>query len=438
MVILLIIAVILLVLVAGFLLAFLFSRLDRTVVTTRAEMATEERAYNPGLTLGHKIKVEANYEEQLRQARVEAAKQAAALPRGANSRVGRLGHSTLGTAGKSATDDPLTAVRIARFHGWDGARTGIPAGGIPAGGVAPAVAGAPTAAGAVAPAAVGIAPPTLITITPEMSPEEVRKARIANSKAESAYNKALKAAASGTTVAAPAAAPVPGAAPAAMPAAAPLAAITPPTLIEITPGMPPEEVRKARVANAKAEAAYNKALKAAGVSGGAVGSPAAPQPAAVPAAPVAAPVAVPAAAAGIAPPQLIEITESMSPEDVRRARVANAKAESAYNKALKAAGIDPAAMKGGTPVAPSAPTPPAPIAEVPAPVAEPLAATAAPATSPVASPAAVAGITPPQLIEITPDLPPDEVRQARVANAKAMSAYNKALKAAGIDPASVK
>jgi hypothetical protein len=32
---------------------------------------------------------------------------------------------------------------------------------------------------------------------------------------------------------------------------------------------------------------------------------------------------------------------------------------------------------------------------------------------------------------------PDEVRQARVANAKANSAYNKALKAAGIDPGSV-
>ena len=35
----------------------------------------------------------------------------------------------------------------------------------------------------------------------------------------------------------------------------------------------------------------------------------------------------------------------MSPEEVRRARVENAKAQSAYNKALKAAGIDPASMK---------------------------------------------------------------------------------------------
>ena len=49
--------------------------------------------------------------------------------------------------------------------------------------------------------------------------------------------------------------------------------------------------------------------------------------------------------AGIPAPTLIEITDSMSPEEVRRARVANAKASSAYNKALKAAGIDPATMK---------------------------------------------------------------------------------------------
>jgi hypothetical protein len=32
---------------------------------------------------------------------------------------------------------------------------------------------------------------------------------------------------------------------------------------------------------------------------------------------------------------------------------------------------------------------------------------------------------------------PDEIRNARISNAKAKSAYNKALKAAGIDPASV-
>ena len=212
----------------------------------------------------------------------------------------------------------------------------------------------------------------------------------------------------------------------AAPATAPMVSIAPPQLIEITPGMPPEEVRKARVANAKAESAYNKALKAAGATVGAVAA----QPVAAPAQPVAAVAApaAPAAAAGIAPPQLIEITDSMPPDEIRRARVANAKAESAYNKALKAAGIDPASLQVGVPAAPVVAVP---VAEVVAPVAESVAV-------PVGLPAAAAGIAPPQLIEITADMPADEVRQARVANAKAQSAYNKALKAAGIDPASLK
>ena len=418
MVILLIITIIFLVLLAGMLLAFLFSRLDRTVTATRDGMLAEERAYNPGLTLGHKIKVEADYEEQLKQARVVAAKKAAATPRGANNRIGRAGASTLNTAGKSANEDPMTAVRIARFHGWDGARTGIPAGGAPMAGLA----AAPAAAAVAAPVAAGIAPPNLIAITPDMPPEEVRKARIANSKAEAAYNKALKAAATGAPVAVAVSVPAaPGVAPEAPPPSANIAA---PKLIEITPAMSPEDVRKARIANAKAEAAYNKALKAAGgvpgvapAQSAAVAAPAtAVQP--VAAQPVAAPVT------GIAPPSLIEITENMPPEEVRRARVANAKAEAAYNKALKAAGIDPAAAKAGSaPVA----APPAAVPDAP-PVAAP----------PAAAPVIPSGITPPTLIEITDSMSPEEIRRARVENAKASAAYNKALKAAGIDPASVK
>lgn len=431
MVILLVILVIFLVLLAGMLLAFLFSRLDKTVVTTRANMVAEERMYNPAVTLGHKIKVDADYDDQLKQARVEAARKAAALPRGANSRIGRAGHSTLSTAGRNTHNDPLTAVRIARFHGWDGARTGIPAGGVPAGGLAPAVSAAPAAAAAAPAAAVGIAPPTLIPITPDMPPEEVRKARIANSKAEAAYNKALKAAASGAPVPAVAGAPATAATVAAAPA--PVAVgIEPPKLIEITDGMSPEDVRKARIANAKAEAAYNKALKAAGVSAGA---PAVQPAAQAVAAPVtAAPQSVAPVAVGIEPPKLIEITDNMPPEEVRRARVANAKAESAYNKALKAAGIDPAAMKtGGQPVVAQTAAPaPAVVAEVTSQSAP------SPASAAPAAPAVPAGIEQPTLIEITDSMSPEEIRRARVENAKAMAAYNKALKAAGIDPASLK
>lgn len=360
MVILLIVTVIFLVLLAGMLLTFIFSRLDRSVVNMRVQMAAEERAYNPSVTLGHKVKVESTYEDQLKQARLEAARIAAATPRGANNRVGRDGKSTLSTAGKSAAKDAVTAVRVARFHGWDGARSGAPSvNAMAAAAAAPAaVAAAPAVAVPTAPA---IPRPTLIAITPEMAPEEVRKARIANSKAEAAYNKALKAAGATAVAAQPQAAPSAAAPVVAAPvAAAPVAVgIERPQLIEITEGMAPEEIRKARVANAKAESAYNKALKAAGIDPAAVkaGAAAVPTAAAVPvaasveAAPAApAAVAAPAAPAaavptGIAPPKLIEIVEGMAPEEVRRARVENAKATAAYNKALKAAGIDPASLK---------------------------------------------------------------------------------------------
>lgn len=427
MTILLIVIVIFLVLIVGMLLAFIFSRLDRSVTTTRVEMEAEERAYNPGITLGHRIKVNSSYEEQLRQARIEAAKVAAATPRGANNRIGRAGESTLSTAAVSATNDPMTAVRVARFHGWDGARVGTPSVNAAAAGAAPAMAAAAPVAVAAAPT---IAPPTLIAITPNMTPEEVRKARIANSKAEAAYNKALKAAASGAPVAVAGTAPAVAAAPIA--AAAPVIGIERPKLIEITPDMAPEDVRKARVANAKAEAAYNKALKAAGVTGGAAMTVASPAVEVQQPAPVAAAVAVPVAT-GIEPPQLVEITDAMSPEEIRKARVANAKAESAYNKALKAAGIDPAALKaGGGAAAQIAPTP---VVVAPAAVEVPVAA--APPVTPSA-PAVPAGIAPPKLIEITDGMSPEEIRRARVENAKANAAYNKALKAAGIDPASLK
>jgi len=91
MAVLLIVIVIFLVLLVGLLLAFLFSRADHAVSATRMAMAAEEKAYNPGVTLGHKIKVQADYDAQLKEARLVAAKRAAGLPRGANNRIGRAG-----------------------------------------------------------------------------------------------------------------------------------------------------------------------------------------------------------------------------------------------------------------------------------------------------------------------------------------------------------
>lgn len=432
--ILLIVVVVFLVLLVGMVLALVFSRMDNVVTTLRNDIAVEEKAYSPGVTLGHRIKVQGNYEDQLKQARLVAAKQAAALPRGANTRIGRAGEPLIQTASKNLNNDPQTAVRIARFHGWDGARTGPATATAP---VAPPAGAVPAARAATPAPTAGIAPPKLIEITPTMSPEEVRKARIANSKAEAAYNKALKAASTGAPAGAAVSAPVAAAvaAPAAVAAGLPAASgIEPPRLIAITPDMAPEEVRKARVANAKAEAAYNKALKAAGVGAGTVAGVEAVVNAEMPgpATAVAHPAAAAPALAGVEPPKLIEITPAMSPEEVRRARVANAKTESAYNKALKAAGIDPAMLRGGSAAVATAANPPAAAVEaVAAPVAPPPPAAAATVVLP-------AGIAPPKLIEITPNMSPEEVRRARVENAKLTSAYNKALKAAGIDPASLK
>jgi hypothetical protein len=48
-----------------------------------------------------------------------------------------------------------------------------------------------------------------------------------------------------------------------------------------------------------------------------------------------------------------------------------------------------------------------------------------------------AEIPKPEYMEITDDMEPAEKRSARIHNSKAKSAYNKALKAAGIDPSTV-
>ncbi len=347
-------AVLLPVLLGAFL-AWVFAGMDTRVNQTKVELEERDKGYNPALTFGHKIKAQADPETQLAEARQLAAKQAASLPRGANMQIGRLGEENMVTAGRSDAlqRDPVTAVRIAAHHGWDGARTGAVAVT-----TAPAAA-APAATAASAPASVTPGKDfAVIAITDNMSPDEIRKARIANAKAKSAATKAAKAAgvpAAAATAAPGAAQPVVAAAPAAT-----AVAIEPPQLIEITDGMSPDDVRKARIANSKATSAFNKALKAAGIDpkdveivdgqvvipGGAPVMAAAPVAeageTAVPAAVVAAPAtAAPAAVSAVPEPNYIEITDDMSPDDIRKARIQNSKLKSEYNKALKAAGIDP-------------------------------------------------------------------------------------------------
>jgi hypothetical protein len=326
------VVVIILIIVVALVLAKGTANFDEAVQKNQVAIDNQARsggAYNTALTMGYKIPINADPDVQMREARILAAKRAAALPRGGNMGIGRLGAAdTLKTAWKGVESDPVTAVKIATYHGWDGLRTGT---------VAPKpVAAAPKAAPAAA-AKVELVPGKdypVIEITDDMSPAEKRKARIANAKAKSAAKKAAKAA--GT---APAAAPA-AAAPAAAAPPAPAVTVPEPELIEITDDMDPAEKRKARIANSKAKSAYKKALKAAGIDPNAAPAPA---PAAAPAPEE---TAAPAADANMPPPpELIELTDAMSPEEKRAARIANSKAKSAYKKALKAAGIDPKSVK---------------------------------------------------------------------------------------------
>ena len=333
-------------------------RLDNVVQETKTAVEAQGKTTNLNVTMGYDISYKEDEQVQIKEARILAAKRAAALPRGGNVGIGRLGDANLRSASQGFEDDPWSAAKVAQFHGWDGAKSGIPADGVPVVAAAPGVGLA------------GIEVPKFVEITDGMDPAEKRKARIGNSKAKSAFNKALKAAGidpktvkivngkvvmpQGTAVSQATAAPVVAATP-----SVDLSGIEPPQFVELTDDMDPAAKRKARIGNSKAKSAFNKALKAAGIDpktvkiengkvivpGGATAAapaPAAPVPqAAAPAAPAATGGSVDLAALGIERPNLTELTDDMDPAAKRQARIANSKAKSAFNKALKAAGIDP-------------------------------------------------------------------------------------------------
>jgi flagellar basal body-associated protein FliL len=247
MVILIVVVIILLVIIVGLLLAWFFAGSDKKGTKNNAEIESGGGAYNLAATMGYKIQVEADPETQMKEARKLAAQKAAATPRWANVQIGpEYKQERQRTAFDGAKDDVLTAVKIAAVHGWDGLQSGIVI-AAPAAAPAASAAGkiklvpgkdypviemtdsmsadekrkarianakaksvamkkakAAQAAGSAAPAATAPAPaavaaagipePEYVEIRSDMTPEEKRKARIANSKAKSAYNKALKAA----------------------------------------------------------------------------------------------------------------------------------------------------------------------------------------------------------------------------------------------------
>jgi hypothetical protein len=337
--------------IAGIVIAF-----SRAIMREEAAVEAERDKYNLQVTMGHKIAVDADTDEQLKEAKTLAAKRAAMQPRGSNVRIGQVGSGSQPTAFDGIENDPISAVKIASVYGWQLLQTGAIAGEQQAAVITQVA--AQTAAPTKSPS--DLVPGEdypFIEITDDMDPAEKRKARIANAKARSAAVKALKETAplAATPVAdggvLPTEQPVtvtPAVAAVAAPALAEPVAGVDYEVIKISDDMDPADIRKARIANAKAKSVAMKAFKAAGGQAATAAAPALPvQQEAVVQTEQAAPTAQAATTeiqTNIPKPDYIEITDDMDPADIRKARIANAKAKSAYNKALKAAGIDPSTV----------------------------------------------------------------------------------------------
>lgn len=332
------------VVVTGAFLAAIIVWFSNVVTLERVASTKEKESYNSSVTLGHRIPIDVDPESQLKAAKKEAAKRAAAMPRGANMRIGQLSGDEQPTTYDGLDQDPISAVKIAMFHGWDGVRIGAKA--------------EPQAKESVKPAAAAIASVKsaddlvpgvdypYIETTDDMKPAEIRKARIANAKARAAAAKALKEQAAPDTPApikeAKTVVGKPGGITSAVPTREPVPGVDY-EFIEITDDMDPAEARKARISNAKAKSAAMKRFKEAG--GGTIQEE-------TPTSSVSQQT-LPAndeqktdsqVLANISPPELIEITDDMDQSELRRARIHNAKAMSSYKKALKEAGIDPATV----------------------------------------------------------------------------------------------
>jgi len=334
--------------------AILFSWLGKTVVAEAQAAEAEKSRYNPGLTMGHKVPLTGDTEEQLAAARKIAAKQAASLPRGYNMRIGTFGDGEQPTAFDGIKTDPISAVKMARFRTWQG--------------LVPSAAQRTHAPDRATHAPAETIPSTkspselvpgkdyaFIEITDDMSPAEKRKARIANAKARSAAAKVIKEVGEAASDARrEEVTPSTGqfSADRASVQAGKVSVTRQPEagvdyeVIEITDEMDPDAVRKARIANAKARSAAMKKIKEAGGAPSSAETESATTQAEAGQAAVKDEKPAPSIPSNVALPDYIEITETMDPGEVRRARIHNAKARSAYNKALKEAGIDPSEVSG--------------------------------------------------------------------------------------------
>ena len=336
--------VIVIILLLGALLAVIVRAFSRAVINEQLAIEAEKNSINQSLTMGFEIPANAEFADQLKIARELAAQQAARMPRGSNLGIGKLGTENQPTAFDGVKSDPITAVKIAHFHGWQLLHTGAKVAAAPES----TAKKAPTRTAEPEKSADDLVPGVdypFIEINEDMSPAEKRKARIANAKAKSAAIKALKA------VSTTAPATVPEGDQKVEQVQESIAPVRKSTtgqpvpgvdyeVIEITDDMSPEETRKARIANVKAKSAAMKAFKQAGgdpTPATGVQEDTVPETQSEPVE------SAPATAmpSGIPEPDIIEISDDMDPGEVRKVRIHNAKAKSAYKKALKEAGIDP-------------------------------------------------------------------------------------------------
>jgi len=382
-------AVILVTVSLGIAAAYLSTKVADVTERTKSEVASEATAVS--MTGSDTFDRSASTENQLKQARLLAAKRAAKSERGDNLRMGlKIGFRTM-TASDAVETDLVTATRIAQFHSWEGL-TEVGA----ALETVEQVVAEKKSEPAMTVSAKELVPGTdfpFIEIVDGMEPAEIRKARIANAKARSAAVKALKA--KGGLAAAKAVVPAAAteavgqatgekkSAPAVTVSAKDLVPGKDYPVVEIVDGMDPAEIRKARIANAKARSAAVKALKAKGGLTAAVG-------------------AVPAAVA-----EVEEKSQAATAVEPLSADVAVAHAAPAEEVAT----IADSAASGVVEAIPE--ETPAVVAEIPS------------------------SIPRPDYIEIVPDMDPAELRRVRISNAKAKSAFVKALKAAGVDPSTV-
>ena len=100
--------------------AWLLTSMDAAVANNKVVIEQQKERFKPEQTMGFEIAQNQDQTARFLDARKEAAKRAASLPRGGNMGIGRKGAEQLKTASKNLANDPISAFKIAEQQGWNG------------------------------------------------------------------------------------------------------------------------------------------------------------------------------------------------------------------------------------------------------------------------------------------------------------------------------